>query len=99
MGVAKLLPEESLSRDLWVKSNALPCPEHRLGLPLGVLLNPICQHPSRSDVCSTQLPELGHRARKEGDTGGEWKDGERGSPHLKYTIQSSGNSLIHSLLS
>lgn len=50
--VAKLLPEESLSRGLWVKGNTLLCPEHLHGLPLGAILNPMWQLPSRSDKCA-----------------------------------------------
>lgn len=52
VSVAKPLLEKSLSRGLWVKGNPLLWPEHLCRLLLGVLLNPICQHPSRSDECT-----------------------------------------------
>lgn len=90
MGVAKLLPEESLSRGLWVKSNTLPHPEHRLGSPLGVLLNPICQHPSRSDECA--LPsclswDTGHTKRVTQEESGRMeKEGSGKSFKIYYSI-------------
>ena len=99
--VAKMLPEESLSRGLWVKGNTVPCPEHLRGLPLGALLNPICQHPSRSDECT--LPsclswDAGHARRVTQEENGRMEK-ESSGKSFKTHYHSSVSSLIHCLLS